>query len=697
MIRRRLLKKTACLITALTVGAASFMPCFDALVKPLPFTNDTAYAASQDKTMTLATCRSLALEKSAEYEKAQMNVDSKQAARESAVKALKLKKKNLTTFRWKPLLKFHFPEKLNFTQESEFNFKPVKLQNEVTVAQHKMQDTIFTVNESVNNLYTQIVTLQDTIEFNEKRLASLQDGLARNQAKLKKGDASQSDVDRLQKKVTTLESTIAGDRRNLESNLSKLSKMIGLDVSTGYKFEKPYVEAKIERDSLPAIIQYAEDRDETYYEACMSATIARIELRTNYGLYKSHYGKDCNLISSYINQVLNDQEISAKAFKNDYKKFLDKIDSYWKGKFRILFIKISKEFRKGDLDGTRYIEEDPYTVYQNAIDYASAHKDELAARDALEQSVTDSFNNYVSIRNSYENYLKEVDEQKVLLDKYAVKNRLGEMTFEEYSDEQDAYEELQNNMLQTMSLYTTTLYSFDRLTCGGVSALLSGTDADLKTAVVGESFTEKSTSEATYYLKPIIQRELFELSVYFPDEFPVEITDFELWCDNEQIGERTPKDGKLRHLMLSKQKVEEVKIRFYNGDEFVDDCVIDPDEESGVLSIVTAIDINKLESGEVGTYETNVSEVTGLYSITMKPVESENIAFYRLLSEDGTPLASKDMVKIDQKFTYLGLLSTDMDKLKIEFYDNSQALLYKGYFDTTNKKLKKDTEESANE
>ena len=40
-------------------------------------------------------------------------------------------------------------------------------------------------------------------------------------------------------------------------------------------------------------------------------------------------------------------------------------------------------------------------------------------------------------------------------------------------------------MLDAMKLYTTTLNSFDRLTCGGISALLSGTDADMHTAVVG--------------------------------------------------------------------------------------------------------------------------------------------------------------------------------------------------------------------
>ena len=38
---------------------------------------------------------------------------------------------------------------------------------------------------------------------------------------------------------------------------------------------------------------------------------------------------------------------------------------------------------KGSLDGTRYIDDDPYVLYQNALDYISARKDEQAAKAEL--------------------------------------------------------------------------------------------------------------------------------------------------------------------------------------------------------------------------------------------------------------------------------------------------------------------------
>ncbi|MCR5748253.1 MAG: TolC family protein [Lachnospiraceae bacterium] len=681
---KRICKNIILGITAFSVFAGS-----------IGFTPEVCLA--EEKKMTLATARSLALENSTAYESAESAVYAKEAARDSALKSLKLKEKNMSTFRWSPLLNFKFPEKPNMAQASEFQFKPVQLASDILVAQHKMQDTIFTVNEQVNNLYVDIVTVQETLAFNEQKLEALNKGIAHNKARLKLGEATQADVDRQEKKADNLSNTIAANKRTLEADLKKMTSLTGLDVTTGYTFEKPYVEANISRDSLPALKQYTEDRDQSFYEACATATTAKKQLETNYNLMKGHYGKDINMISNYVNQSLNGEKVSAKAFKQDYKKFLDKIDSYWEGSYRVcLFIKIPKVWTKGSLDGARYIEDDPYTLYQNALDYSTALKDMEAAKKDLDQSVEDSFNNYISVRNAYDQALKDLDKKDQDMRQYAVKNRMGYMTLEEYEDEQADYEELQNALFTTMKQYTSTLYSFDRLTCGGVSTLLSGTDMDLQTAVVGESYVQKDEKEAKYFLQPIIQREIFELSIFIPEDFPVEITDFELWCDNIQVGNRTPKDGKIRHLALSKEKIDEVKIRLYNGDEFVDDCVIDPDEASGTLNVVTAMNIKKDETGDVGTYNTKTSNVTGFVSIDFKPLDADVIKYYRVLSEDGTPLGDGEKKPISKSFTHLGLVSGDLSKLKIELYDDTENLKYTAHMDVENKKLiKTDTDADA--
>ena len=656
---------------------------------------EAASALPQNKTLTMKGCRSLAIENSDAYESAESSVESKQANYESAVKAIKLKESAMKQFRWSPLLSFKFPETPNFSEASEFQYKPVSLQYEIQVAQHKVQDKTFEISEKVNNLFVEIVVLQRTLDFNQKRLTTYEEGLAKNEAKLRIGQANQADIDKLEKKIEALDTRIASDRRTLEADLKKMTDMIGIDVTTGYTFETPFIEAVIERDSLDALMQYTEDRDEGYYEACIAESTARAELQTNAKLMKKKYGGDYNRIASYVNTALNGESINKKAFKKDYKSFLDKIDSYWKGKKRILFIKIPRLWFKGNMDGTRYIDDDPYVLYQNVLDYAGAVTDKRGAKKDLDNSVEEAFNNYISVRNSYKQYQKDVADAEENLKKDELRNRIGELSFEEYDSAMDSYEQLQNSMLDAMKLYTTTLYSFDRLTCGGVSAFFSGTDADMQTAVVGESYVEKKTADGAYYtLKSIIQNQEFELSITIPDDFEVEISDYELWVNNVMIGERLSTDKKLRHLMLSFDSVDEAKIRLYNGDEFIDDCVIDPSVESGPLTITSGFDIKRRDPNQIGTYEMVVSDTTGLVEVTFTmEEEKDRIKTFKVLTEDGKALGGDTATDITKPLKYITLLKQSLDDLKIEFYDDAGSVVFKARFDAVNGVVLKDEDE----
>ncbi len=647
------------------------------------------YAAPQ-KNLTLKACRLLAIQNSDDYYNAENTIESKEAAYESAIKAIKLKKKKLSTFSWTPLLSFKFPTSPSMAEASEFEYKPVAIQYEIQVAQHNLQDKTYAISEKVNNLYVEIVSLQDTIAFNERRAETYSTGLSKNRARVKLGQATQADVDKIEKKLDATNKKIASDRRNLEADLKKLSDMIGTDVTTGYKFEKPFLEATISRSQLDALIKYTEDRDETYYEACIAEASARSELNTNWELVRNKYGKDSRMLQPYVTGALNGQKINKRGFKETYKKFLDKIDSYWKGKKRIcLFIKVPKLWFKGSMDGARWIDDDPYVLYQNVLDYSSAANEKAAAQKTLDQEVTDTFNNYVSVKNSYEGYIKDLDKSEKDLDEAALKNRLGELTFDEYDAQMSDHEELQNSLLSAMKLYTQTLNSDDILTCGGISAILAGTDSDMGTAVVGTSYVEKKTATGAHYtLRSIIQSLEFELSISIPDDFEVEITDYELWIDNVQVGVRTAKDTKLRHLGLTKDGVDEVKIRLYNGDEFVDDCIIDPSVESGPLTITAGYDIKKAESDELGTYIIQSNDTTGLVELKFD-LADKNVAKFKVLTSDGKTLGGDKLTEITKPLVYIPLLLDSLDDLKVEFYDSGEGLLYTGRFDSANGKVRK--------
>ncbi len=672
---------------------AALLMLTGAFLSPVASLRADAAQTGGDKLLTLNAAKALAIEESTAYFQAEQAIEVKQANLESARKAIKLKQASLSQFRWSPLLNFKFPTQPTEAEAYEFQFKPVSIQAEIDVAENKLIDTQLSVFEEINNLYVEIVFLQRKISFEQQRLEAYKKALERNQTRLYSGDATQADVDALEKKLEKAKETVAGDQRNLTAKLEKLSTKLGTDVSTGYRFETPFLDSSIPRSVLDPLIQYTLDHDQTYYEACMNETTARISLKTNYNLMSSKYGGDIYRVSGYVNQALNGKEIKGslqKAFKSDYKMFLEKIDSYWKGKKRILFVKIPKLWFKGSLDGTRYIDDDPNVLYEDVLNYSAAQVAKKDAQNTVVEQVKDSFENYISIRNSYLSAIKELDKAEKDLEADFLRNKVGEVSFEEYSSEADDYEELQNSFLDLMKTYSETLYSFDRLTCGAVSAYFAGNDADLGAADSAYSHVEKTTAEgAYYYIRQVIQNEAFILTVYIPEDFEVSVTHFELWCDGEQIGERTEIDKELEHLAITKNVLDSAKIRLYDGETFVDDVVIDPAESSGPLPIVSGRNIVKGSEDEIGLYETLTDEAVGLVTITPKITEDKAAAYYKVDTKDGVNVSGDEPIALGTGFQHLALIESGLDRMVITIYDESKAELYKATFDPTTKKIKK--------
>ena len=56
-----------------------------------------------------------------------------------SVAGIKAKIKNLTSFRWSPLLNFKLPQPLDMTEEYDLNIKPLQLQSEIDIMQTKLR------------------------------------------------------------------------------------------------------------------------------------------------------------------------------------------------------------------------------------------------------------------------------------------------------------------------------------------------------------------------------------------------------------------------------------------------------------------------------------------------------------------------------------------------------------------------------
>lgn len=402
-------------------------------------------------------------------------------------------------------------------------------------------------------------------------------------------------------------------------------------------------------------------------------------------------------ISSYVQQAKNGEKIKSDLFRNAYDQFLKAIDDPWQGTKRILFIKIPKEWFKGSIDGVRYVEDDPYILYTNVLEYQEALSDQKSLEKEITKSVEDAFENLVTAGNSYRSIQQQTQKAKEEMDRGKLKNQAGELEFEEYETLREAYEESQISELEALELYTTLLYSFDRLTCGAVTELLNGEEISLEQGSQGESFVADKT-KPSYYITTLAEDNLFELGIYLPEESDIQITHFELWVDNVQIGERTEIDAVIRHLELDLSQTDKTVIRLYNGDEFVADCEIDPDEYQGSLNLPDDTtgktdSVDKTDSAEpetkqlLGTYKYSRNKKTGLITFDIQPQEGLNIEKFRLLDAQGKAIYSDTPAEAGKGITYLAVLGNDLENVRAELYDKDGNKLYTARLDTKSGKV----------
>lgn len=655
--------------------------------------------AAEQNTITISVLKSTALNRSDAYEQVENKLELAQAKYVQSVKKLKLKEENQRSFRWSPLLNFKLPEKPDLSDEFEYNYTPLALQSEIDQLEHERKDTVYAVYEAVERNFVEAYRLQELIAFYGELLDSADRALEKNRARFAVGQAKESDIAAMEQKADRLEKTIASDMRSLSAVKDKLYQQTGLDL-TSYTLKSPYVDADMDREILDPLIEYTLDNSDTYYKAQCAAGNALLALNTNYDLMKRQYGSArMSLIDTYVNQAKNGEKVNTRAFKSAYNKLLYAVDDPWRGSFKIWFIRIPKVWRKGAIDGVRYVEDEPLALYESAIEYQNARGEEEAARREIVQQVKDTFENYISARNACINTKESIDQKREELEKDEALNAIGQMTFEEYQEVQEEYESLQSDYLQAQADYSGILYSFNRLTCGRVWDFLTGDGTDLDVGEGGVSYVVAEEGDGIYYyIRTLASGTAFELGLDVPEDYDaVSVTDFELWIRQEseliQVGGRIPVAGKLRHLQLDIASVDRAFIRLYDGSEFVDDCDIVPSEYTGRLNIVTGYRIEKNEDTKVGTYAVETTD-TGLALITITPEAGEEIAGYSILDADGTALLDGSVVPVKETFRYLSAVAGDLEELTLRFYGVDGAPLYEARFRTDDNTIRRLESES---
>ena len=357
--------------------------------------------AASSKTLQLSQAQNMALSNNEEINKTYNQILLKQIQYTEAVDGIRAKVKNLTSFRWTPLLSFKFPEQLDMSEEYDLNVKPLNLQTEIDVLRHQMATQEYSELAALNKSFLAAYVNQEKAAFTEERLAAAQAELERNQARLSTGEATQNDVDTMQSSVDTLTSDLAQQKRNLQTSLQELSDLIHIDVSSGYTLANPLVDAEIPRGDLEDIIHSAMSDSQTIYEAKMAVSTAQVNLDSYESLMRNQYGSKMNGINSFLTQVRNGESVDYAAFQIKYDEMLDSFDAPWEGSIRILFFSFTKEWFKGELSGTRYIENDLYALLTACKEYETANSDFESAQKTLEEEIRTAYESIVTARNAY--------------------------------------------------------------------------------------------------------------------------------------------------------------------------------------------------------------------------------------------------------------------------------------------------------
>ena len=674
-------KNYRCKITAVVLAVCAVLSMAD--VKPVQ-------AAA--KTISVETAKATALAESSQYSKLESKLELNEAQYAQAIKKIQLKEKNQRSFRWSPLLNFKLPEQPDLSDEFEYTYKPLELTSEKDELRHQLNDCVYGVYEKVELAFVNAYKLQEKIRFNQERIETGETALEKNKVRLAAGLASQSDIDSLEKNLQTLNNTLASDMRSFDAQVEKLSDMVGFDL-TGYTFEDPFVAAGLDRDILDKLIEYTIENDDSFYQTQKATSNALLALDTNYKLMKQQYGNKMSMIDSYINQAKKGEKLNAAAFKKRYGELLNAVDQPWTGYFKIWFVKIPKEWLKGSIDGVRYVEDEPYALYEAALEYQDCYREEQSQKEELTTSVKDSYENYVSAKNSCENLQKQLQKQEKTLEKSKILNTAGKISYEEYTQVQDEYEQMQMDLLEAQASYSEILYSFDRLTCGAVSVYLDGSTTALNTAGGGVSYVvEENGTGVYYYIHDLVSGNMFEIGLSIPEDFEPQITDYELWINGEQIGDRTKADETIHHLTLDLDRIDSSFIRLYSGNKVIDDCSFDATVNSGELT-VTSYKVETTSKDQLGTYSLTTDSTLGTCTLSIELAADVTASYYNIRTKDGNYLVSDDKIDIHTSFRYLAALKNSLDDLVIDFYDADQKLLYEAVFQTNDQTIQKMKEE----
>ena len=637
--------------------------------------------AEGQKRLGLDQAQSLSVSSGKDYRRIYNRITMKEIRYESALKAAQLKEKTNHTYQWSPLLNFELPQQVSMTEEYQWQYQPVQLQSEINSLKHQLIDCQYEAEKETAFLYIQAYVCQEKIQLLQEQLKLEQENLKRNAAKAAAGTGAQSD--NAEQHIEEINNNLALQMRTLQTMLEKLSEQINLDITEGYLLQNPLGELEVSREDLDKIIEYTLENHQSYYETKLAESTAYLSLTTLESLMQSKYAADMENLQIYINQAKNGEEVNEEALKTAFDTFFETIDSPWKDEQEVLSIEVTKEWFQGT-SGSFYLEDDPYALFTAILEYKEALNEKETQEKELTRQVKDGYEAVITERNNYELSKKAEESLQKDITRAEELYRLGKASYEEVSQKQEEFRQSKIACLDALESYGKQLEEYNCLTCGAVEKF-NNNSGEITTAI--DELVETEYLEGAYYsIDYRVEDRIFVFGIQIPENFSVEITDYELYVNETKIGEKSGKAEHIKHLSLDFAQVEKAEVYLYKGEELYFVCEINPYTTRGTLEIaggyqVTSDTVKATENKEkVASFTSKTDKDKKITTLNIKPSE-DNIAYYALTIGDNY-LCSEEPISIDVDYQYISLLVKELGNVTINFYDEQKELLYQGEFDT---------------
>lgn len=640
------------------------------------------------KSLSLTQAKKLALAESDEYRGIKSKITLKEVAYMQAVKVLQLKQTNQSTYRWSPMFSFELPEELNFEEESNLAYKPAQIRTQIQQLQQELQTKVYRIYEETSVIFSKAYVYQEKVALEEEQLEQMEKALEKSKGRMLLGLSNQENVEGMEEEIEKLKEQLILDKKTFEIEKEKLGNLLAMDVSSGYLLTVNTENREVPRTALEQLLADTLENHQSYYNAKVETQLALLRITENYNLLEKQYGEAAKPLGIYVQQIKSGQTVDGNTFKNSYDLFLKEIENSWEGEWKILSVTIPKEWLKGETQGVRYIEDKPYALYENFLEYQEAVTNQEKIQKELTQEVKDIFETVTGNRSKYLSARRQEEKSEQELQKALLLNSMGELSYEEYRKLENQYMLQQLDTLDAWNNYQSCFYELDRITCGAVTEYLKNSKGNSWENLEESNkylVEEDTITGAKYYFRSLVEDQMFEFGIYLPQNMKTNITHYELKVGDSVIGKKTEIDQPIKHLTMTLKENEKVYVRLYEKDEFVDDCEVDPFRYQGELNLQEYVikEADTLDKKVIGTYKVVRKSEMGLMELMVDMASAEDIWYYAVQNEEGKNLLlEEEQLSVSDSFIYMEWLLKDLETLKILCYNKEKTLKYTAYFDT---------------